>query len=171
MIDEAVGKILGMAMAYLASAMGLFLAYISYRKRIVKADRLMSGTAWTVVAVTLLSTMGGVLVVGRLAKERSALEQPAFVDEAQETEKALRDPAGTSPQRSGTPGSAGIAESPEGPESAPARTRWSWIGVVVPAAIFLFATGVTAGLHRHFATRGVEPVASGREGVDPPLRS
>ena len=39
MIDEAIGKILGMAMAYGASALGMFVAYVNYRKRIVKADK------------------------------------------------------------------------------------------------------------------------------------
>jgi hypothetical protein len=33
MIDEAIGKILGMAMAYGVSSLGLFLAYVNYRKR------------------------------------------------------------------------------------------------------------------------------------------
>ena len=35
MIDEAIGKILGMAMAYVASAAGMFVEYVNYRKRIV----------------------------------------------------------------------------------------------------------------------------------------
>ena len=50
MIDEAIGKILGMAMAYGASALGMLVAYINYRKRIVRAEKLMSPSAWTVIA-------------------------------------------------------------------------------------------------------------------------
>ena len=38
-VDPAVGKILGMVMAYAVSALGLLLAYYNYRTRIVKADR------------------------------------------------------------------------------------------------------------------------------------
>ena len=45
MIDEAIGKILGMAMAYAASAAGMLLAYVNYRKRIVKADKVMTPAA------------------------------------------------------------------------------------------------------------------------------
>jgi hypothetical protein len=31
------------------------------------------------------------------------------------------------------------------------RQSPSWLGIVLPAAIFLFATIVTAALHRHFS--------------------
>ena len=34
MIDEAIGKILGMAMAYGASALGMFVAYVNYRNEV-----------------------------------------------------------------------------------------------------------------------------------------
>ena len=135
MIDEAVGKILGMAMAYVASAAGMFVAYVNYRKRTVKAERVMTPVAWAVIAVTVLATLGGAVVVGQLAAERGA--EAAAVSEP----APLPEPA---------------------PAPAPARAEatrsergsWSWIGIVVPAAIFLFATVVTAALHRHFSTHG-----------------
>ena len=44
-VDPAVGKILGMVMAYAVSALGLLLAYYNYRTRIVKADRIFTPRA------------------------------------------------------------------------------------------------------------------------------
>ena len=67
MISEAAGKILGMAMAYGVSALGLLLAYLNYRRRIVKAERAMSATAWAVVAITALAVILGAWTVARLA--------------------------------------------------------------------------------------------------------
>ena len=34
------------------------------------------------------------------------------------------------------------------------RSRWPLVGIVVPGLIFLSATWITAGLHRHFTTHG-----------------
>ncbi|MDH3255034.1 MAG: hypothetical protein OEM62_08595 [Acidobacteriota bacterium] len=135
MIDEAIGKILGMAMAYVASAMGMFVAYINYRKRIVKAEKVMTPMAWVVIAVTVAATLCGALIVTQMATSYTA-EQPPAVEEA-------------------------VAEAPQ-PETRaateraadPERSRWTWIGIIVPAVIFLFATVVTTGLHRHFSTHG-----------------
>lgn len=130
MIDEAIGKILGMSMAYAASAMGMIVAYVNYRRRIVKADRIMTPAAWAVIGLTLLVTLGGVGLVVQLAAERPAAEA------------ALAQPAPTATAPS-TP-----------PQKAPVETgggRWSWIGIVVPAAVFLLATSVASGLHRHFS--------------------
>ena len=135
MIDEAIGKILGMAMAYVASAMGMFVAYVNYRKRIVKAEKIMTPTAWAVIALTVLATLGGAMVVGQLAAERP-VEEAAVAEATEvvvEAEEEAAPPAVT--------------------ETRP-RSAWSWIGIIVPAAIFLFATVVTAGLHRHFTTHG-----------------
>jgi hypothetical protein len=139
-IDEAIGKILGMAMAYLVSVMGLFLAYVNYRKRIVKAERVMSPTAWLVVIVSILLVAGGVAVVAQLTGAAATPDtgvEPMEVAVAPEPAQAA----------SGQPGFA----PPTAPEDRP-RSRWPWIGIVVPAAIFLFATIVTAALHRHFST-------------------
>ncbi len=135
MIDEAIGKILGMAMAYVASAMGMFVAYVNYRKRIVKADRVMTPAAWVVIGATVLATAAGVVVVGQLAAERAAAEAPAPAQVAEPAPAPPERPADAEPAR-------------------PERSRWSWIGIIVPAAIFLFATVVTTGLHRHFSTHG-----------------
>ena len=139
MIDEAIGKILGMAMAYLASAAGMFVAYVNYRKRIVKADKVMTGTAWTVIVVTLLATVGGVLIVGQLAARGADDEAPAFVEVVEE---------GLLPEQAEQAGPGREAG------AQPSRPTWSWIGILIPGAIFLFATVVTAGLHRHFSTHG-----------------
>ncbi len=134
MIDEAIGKILGMAMAYLASAMGMFLAYVNYRRRIVKADKVMTPRAWAVIAVALLATVGGVLLVGQLAADQAADAAPAVV----EVPEAVPAPA----------------DVPMPEESKPERSSWPWMGIVIPGAIFLFATVVTTGLHKHFSTHG-----------------
>jgi hypothetical protein len=134
MIDEAIGKILGMAMAYLASALGMFVAYVNYRRRIVKAERVMSTTAWVVIALTVLATLGGVWVVTRMA----ATQTQSVVVETQFAPAAKHHPL---------PPSRAVDAGAE-------RKPWPWVGVLVPGAIFIFATAVTAGLHRHFSTHG-----------------
>jgi len=48
MDTEALGKILGMAMAYGVSFLGLVLAYYNYRKRIMKAETVFTGKALAV---------------------------------------------------------------------------------------------------------------------------
>jgi hypothetical protein len=50
-VDPAIGKILGMVMAYGVSALGLLLAYYNYRTRIVKADRVFTPAAWAVFGI------------------------------------------------------------------------------------------------------------------------
>jgi hypothetical protein len=133
MIDEAIGKILGMVMAYAASALGMFVAYANYRKRTVKAERVMTSAAWMVVLVSVLAVGAGTLLVVRLAQsEATAAAAEAVAGEAYATPAA----AAPAPVESGEPA---------------AREARPWVGIVVPAAIFLFATFVTAALHRHFA--------------------
>ena len=122
MISEAAGKILGMAMAYGVSALGLLLAYLNYRKRVVKAERAMSATAWAVVAVTALAVALGAWTVARLAPGGAA---PVL---------APAPPPLPSPATAGAP-------------------EWSWPGLLIPAAIFLFATWVTVALFRRFSVR------------------
>ena len=136
MIDEAIGKILGMVMAYVASAMGMFVAYINYRKRIVKADTIMTPATWTVIAVSVLATLGGAAIVAQMAASASA-EAPPAVEEVAE--------AAPRPE---------VVVAPAEAAAQPERGRWPWIGIVIPGAIFLFATVVTTGLHRHFSTHG-----------------
>ena len=134
MIDEAIGKILGMAMAYGVSAMGMFLAYANYRKRTVKADKIMSGTAWMVVGVTALAIAGAVFVVAQLAQAPDA----APVTHEVKAELPAAPVASSEPQS----------------ESTEPRQEWPLVGIVVPASIFLLATWLTAGLHRRFSHGG-----------------
>ena len=132
MIDDAIGKILGMAMAYGVSALGLFLAYVNYRRRIVKADRVMSTAAWLVVATIVVGVVAGVVAVASLAEA-----PPAAVE-------ATAEPA---PEPAAPPA--------EAPSAVPSeRPRWPLLGMVLPAAIFLLATWITAGLYRHFSHAG-----------------
>ena len=134
MIDDAVGKILGMAFAYAVSALGLFLAYWNYRRRIVKADRVMTPTAWTVLAVVVLSVVGGVFAVASLTELPTEVVTAApAVHEVEAAAEA-------------------VAVPPEGPGRE--ASQWPLAGIVLPAVIFLLATWVTAALYRHFATTG-----------------
>jgi disulfide bond formation protein DsbB len=125
-IDEAIGKILGMAMAYAVSSMGLLLAYVNYRKRILGADRVMTRRAWLVVVLAVLMTLGAAAVVLQLAATAGSPE-PTVVDAP--PPRVAPQPATAQPQ------------------------RWSMLGLVLPGVVFLFATAVTAGLYRHFARR------------------
>jgi hypothetical protein len=140
MIDDTIGKILGMAMAYGVSSLGLFLAYVNYRKRTVKADKIMTGTAWAVLAVVLLGVAGGVLVVAQLA------EPPA--DESMKAPEAVVE---TPPPATASTVSEVTLEEGE-------RDAWPLIGILLPAGIFLFATWVTTALHRRFAMQHPQPV-------------
>lgn len=134
MIDEAIGKILGMVMAYGVSALGMFLAYVNYRKRIVRADRVMSGTAWVVVAAIVLVVAGGVLVVSQLAKAPQAPAATPTVAEA--------------------PISAPVTAAASAAAARVDRSTWPVIGMVLPIGIFLFATWVTVALYNHFSHTG-----------------
>jgi|GEM_PF-3681064 len=59
MIEEAIGKVLGMALAYIVSALGLLLAYYNYRKRIVKAETIFSPLAIVIILVAVCLTGAG----------------------------------------------------------------------------------------------------------------
>jgi hypothetical protein len=133
MIDEAVGKILGMAMAYAVSSLGLFLAYVNYRKRKLGAAKVMTPAAWGVVAAIVLGVAGGAWIVSRLA--RLPASSPA------ET-AAVAVPA---PLPAPAPVTA--------PAAPPERDASSWplVGILMPAVIFLLATWITLALYRHFA--------------------
>jgi hypothetical protein len=133
MINEAIGKILGMAMAYGVSALGLFLAYVNYRRRIVKAEKVMTPVAWGVVVAILAVVAGGVLVVSQLAEPPVAPEVAptiARVQVAPETEAAAAAAARVD------------------------RSPWPLIGMLLPVTIFLFATWVTGALYTHFSRAG-----------------
>jgi hypothetical protein len=53
---EALGKLLGMLMAYAISSLGLLFAYVNYRRRIMKADKV-----FTPLAAVLTGGIGVVL--------------------------------------------------------------------------------------------------------------
>jgi hypothetical protein len=130
MINDAIGKILGMAMAYGVSALGLFLAYVNYRRRIVKADKVMTPAAWAVVAAIVVGVVGAVVIVAFLAEPMPV--EVAVVDEPE-------------------PAAPVVEAAPAAPREGP---RWPLLGMVLPASIFLVATWVTAGLYRHFSHAG-----------------
>ena len=65
-LSPAAGKILGMVMAYAVSALGLLLAYYNYRKRIVKAEKIFTNTARTVVVAVAVVALTG-LILGAAA--------------------------------------------------------------------------------------------------------
>lgn len=139
MIDEAMGKILGMVMAYGASALGMWVAYVNYRRRILGAEKLMTPAAWGVILLTVLAFVGGAVVVAQLVGG-PALEAPV-VERAGEAEPARVEVA--------------VPPLPEaGPPEDRERNRWPLSGIVVPAVIFLTATVVTTALHRRFSTHG-----------------
>jgi hypothetical protein len=135
MIDESIGKILGMAMAYGASVLGMSVAYVNYRKRIVKADKIMTPAAWTVILLSILAVAGAVLAVVQLATAPPG----TVAEEAAEAPFPSVEPA--------------VSQHPARGEPGEVRSRWPLVGIVVPGLIFLFATWVTAALHRHFTTR------------------
>ena len=163
MIDEAIGKILGMAMAYGVSSMGLFLAYANYRKRTLKADKIMTPTAWMVVGVTLLAVVGAVLLVAQLAQApasadaeqvvEAAAEQPIAEHGAESVAEPVAEPVVESIAAAVDETSVGetVAGDTAGAEPQVPRDEWPWVGIVVPATIFLLATWLTAGLHRRFS--------------------
>jgi hypothetical protein len=133
-ISEAMGKVLGMAMAYGVSALGLLLAYINYRMRILKADRVMSPVAWIVVAATIVSiALGGLGVVWLAASAPPAeVAPPPLLAEE-------------------------LVEAAAPPETAVAEPgeEWPLVGILVPGLVFLVATWTTAALHRHFSRTGL----------------
>ena len=135
MITESMGKILGMAMAYAVSTLGLLLAYYNYRKRIVKADKVFTGTAWGIMAGTLAVVLIGVVVVMVLAGR-----QPTTLagTEAAKQEIVVESEA---------PGVPTTAEATKGREGV------SMIGIIVPGAVLLFSAVITWALYSHFSRR------------------
>ena len=71
-VSPAAGKIIGMLMAYVVSAFGLLLAYYNYRKRIIKADRIFTTAAKTVIiGVVTIAVVGSVLTAAAVSGEGS----------------------------------------------------------------------------------------------------
>jgi hypothetical protein len=147
MIDEAIGKILGMAMAYGVSSLGLFLAYVNYRKRKLRADRVMTPVAWGVVAAIVVVLAGGVAVVASLARPAVPAAPESVAEAAPVPEEATAPAPGLETESAAAP-SAATAARPARPAGEP---RWPLVGILLPAAIFLLATWVTVGLFRHFS--------------------
>lgn len=134
MISEAMGKILGMVMAYSVSALGLLLAYVNYRRRVVKADRVMSGTAWGVVGAVILVIGLGIWAVAGLTEKQAPAPGPEQVGEAAVAEALVEE------------------ETPAAPSTTEPPPEWSWIGLILPLLIFAFATWMTVALFRRFTT-------------------
>ena len=142
MITESMGKIIGMAMAYAVSTLGLLLAYYNYRKRTVKADKVFTRTAWAVAGGTLGAVVVAVIVVFLLANagKPEATISPEAVEPAMSAEAT------------------GVRAPTETPDGAKAdilldRKRWPMVGIVIPGAIFLFSTWITWALYKHFSKK------------------
>jgi hypothetical protein len=103
----------------------------------------MTGTAWAVLATVALVLALGVWTVANLTA-RAAAQAGVAVEQAPVEHGATVDETVPDPEP---------APAPTG-EAEPEREAWTWIGVLVPAAIFLLATWVTAALHHRFAAAG-----------------
>jgi len=142
MISEPMGKIIGMAMAYAVSTLGLLLAYYNYRKRIVKADKVFTGTAWAVAAGTLGAVVVAVIVVVQLASPK----QPEATAGPETTDRGTVIEAPAVP----TPTDTSYDEEAALPRD---RKRLPMVGIVIPGVIFLFSTWITWALYRHFSKK------------------
>lgn len=118
---EATGKILGMAMAYGVSSLGLLLAYINYRKRILKAEKIFTPKAKVVLGVVVAIAASGFVFLSILTTKSTAVG-----------------------------GDQAVAEIEKVVEAGAAAGGLTAIGVVVPVLIFGFAFTVTWLLYRHF---------------------
>jgi len=78
-VDPAIGKILGMVMAYAVSALGLLLAYYNYRKRIVKADRIFTPRALVVLWVVGLLAVAGLVLAAAAVSAGSRSEGQSII--------------------------------------------------------------------------------------------
>jgi hypothetical protein len=73
-MSPAAGKILGMVMAYAVSSLGLLLAYVNYRKRIVKAETVFTPRAKAVIAgVITIAAVGAVLTAAAASADGQGL--------------------------------------------------------------------------------------------------
>lgn len=73
-MSPAAGKILGMIMAYAVSSLGLLLAYINYRKRILKAETIFTPRAKAVIiGVVSVTVVGAVLTATAASSEEQGL--------------------------------------------------------------------------------------------------
>jgi hypothetical protein len=73
-MSPAHGKILGMIMAYAVSSLGLLLAYINYRKRILMAETIFTRRAKVVIiGVVTVAVTGAVLTAAAAGSDRPGL--------------------------------------------------------------------------------------------------
>ena len=73
-MSPAAGKILGMIMAYAVSSLGLLLAYINYRKRIVRAETIFTPRAKAVIiGVVSVAVVGAVLTAAAASGDGQGL--------------------------------------------------------------------------------------------------
>jgi hypothetical protein len=73
-MSPAAGKILGMIMAYAVSSLGLLLAYINYRKRILRAETIFTPRAKTVIGGVIgIAVVGAVLTAAAASSDESGL--------------------------------------------------------------------------------------------------
>jgi len=145
MITESMGKIIGMAMAYAVSTLGLLLAYYNYRKRIVKADKVFTRTAWAVAAGTLGALVVAVVVVVLLANTK----QPEAPVGLEAVDRGIAPETPIVP----APAETDIAAARKAPAFAGDRKKLPVLGIVIPGAVFLFSTWITWALYRHFSKK------------------
>ena len=73
-MSPAAGKILGMIMAYAVSSLGLLLAYINYRKRILKAETIFTPRArLVIITVISVAVVGAVLTAAAASGDGQGL--------------------------------------------------------------------------------------------------
>ena len=73
-MSPAAGKILGMIMAYAVSSLGLLLAYINYRKRIMKAEKIFTARAKAVIiGVVGVAVVGAILTAAAASGDEQGL--------------------------------------------------------------------------------------------------
>lgn len=70
-LSPAAGKILGMLMAYAVSSLGMLLAYVNYRKRIVKAESIFTPVSRAVVIGVVTVAVVGAILTATAATSRS----------------------------------------------------------------------------------------------------
>ena len=152
MISESMGKILGMAMAYGVSSLGLLLAYYNYRKRIIKAERIFTPVAWTIMAgivgIVVLAVVFMVMLAQKTPVKDSISAQETEIVSTTESEEldtaAVREAVEIQPVE-GEPAITREIESRQG--------EFSILGVIIPAAIFLVSLWITFALYRHFSRK------------------
>ena len=126
-MTESLGKIIGMALAYAISSLGLLLAYYNYRKRIIKADTIFTPAAWAIMVGVGVAVLAATLLVVKLQAVAAAAPKAAAA------EAPLRQLMTEHPP-------IGIVGSPA-------------LGTIVPGAIFLFSVWMTWALYAHFARK------------------